>query len=173
VAALNQVQPYDWATFLRTRVYDLHAEVPENGFTQGGYKLVYNDDPPAWERHGRSEGAGGPEARFGTSFANSVGFSVMGDGSLGGVVWDGVAFKAGLVPGDQLVAINGDTFTAAKLKDAVLKAEKGTDPLVFVVKQGDHVKTVSLDYHGGLRVPHLQRVEGTPDRLDDILKALP
>ena len=45
VAALNQVQPYDWTTFLRERVYELHPEVPENGFTQGGYKLIYNDTP--------------------------------------------------------------------------------------------------------------------------------
>ena len=46
VKALNQVQPYDWATFLRERVYELHPQVPENGFTQGGYRLVYNDTPP-------------------------------------------------------------------------------------------------------------------------------
>jgi hypothetical protein len=32
------------------------------------------------------------------------------------------------------------------------------------------MKTVSLDYHGGLRIPHLERVDGTPARLDDILK---
>ncbi len=37
------MQPYDWAKFLRERVYELHPQVPEEGFTQGGYKLVYND----------------------------------------------------------------------------------------------------------------------------------
>ena len=51
VAALNTVQPYDWAGFLRARVYDLDPQVPENGITQGGYRLVYNDDQPEWMKH--------------------------------------------------------------------------------------------------------------------------
>ena len=168
VAALNKVQPYDWATFLRTRVYELHPEVPEGGFTQGGYKLVYNDAPPVWERHGGGNDA--MSARFGMSFATSLGFSVMAEGMLGNVVWDSPAFKAGLVPGDQLVAVDGDAFAPPKLREAILKAEKSSDPIVFVVKVGDRVKTVTVDYHSGLRNPHLERVDGTPDLLDDILK---
>jgi predicted metalloprotease with PDZ domain len=172
VAALNKVQPYDWAGFLKTRVYDLHPEVPEGGFTQGGYKLVYNDAPPAWERHGRGEGAGGggEMGRFGMSFATSLGFAVMPDGTLAQVVWDGPAFKAGLTPGDQIVAVGSDVFTPPKLREAIVNAEKGSDPIVLLVKEGDQMKTVSLDYHGGLRIPHLERVDGTPARLDDILK---
>ena len=165
VSALNKVQPYDWATFLKTRVYDLHPEVPEGGFTQGGYKLVYNDSPAAWEKHG-----GGPMQRFGESFTTSLGFIVATDGNLFGVVWDSPAFKAGLAPGDQIVAIGSDVFTPAKLHDAVIAAEKSTDPLLLLVKDGNQMKTVSIDYHGGLRNPHLERVEGTPARLDDVLK---
>ncbi len=46
--ALNTVQPYDWAGFFRTRVYEVNPKVPENGFTQGGYRLVYNDQEPEW-----------------------------------------------------------------------------------------------------------------------------
>ncbi len=168
VAALNQVQPYDWKTFLQERVYELHPEAPENGFAQGGYKLVYNDTPFPGERRGAAE-----NPRFGTSFATSVGFNVMMDGSLGGVSWDGVAFKAGIVPGMQLLAVDGEVYTADKLRDAIRKAEKGTDPITLLLKDRDQIKTVALDYHGGLRVPHLERVEGTPDRLDDILKAVP
>jgi len=30
---------------------------------------------------------------------------------------------------------------------------------------------VRIDYHDGPRYPHLERVEGTPPRLDDILAA--
>jgi predicted metalloprotease with PDZ domain len=51
VAALNTVQPYDWAGFLRARVYDVAPQTPENGFTQGGYRLVYNDNQPEWMKH--------------------------------------------------------------------------------------------------------------------------
>jgi predicted metalloprotease with PDZ domain len=169
VAALNKVQPYDWAGFLKTRVYDLHPEVPENGFAQGGYKLVYNDTLPAGERRGG--GQGGPEmGRFGMSFATSLGISVMPDGTLANVTWGGLAFKAGVVPGVQILAIGSDVFAPQKLREAILKAEKSSDPITLLVKDADQVKTVTIDYHGGLRVPHLERVEATPDRLDDILK---
>src|SRR5271156_3406731 len=69
VKALNEVAPYDWQGFLQERVYDLHPEVPMNGFTQGGYKLVYTDKPVEWfdkelEKHGLAD------------FATSLGFSV-------------------------------------------------------------------------------------------------
>ena len=48
VKDLNEVAPYDWKTFFQKRVYDLHPQVPMNGFTQGGYKLVYTDKPTEW-----------------------------------------------------------------------------------------------------------------------------
>jgi predicted metalloprotease with PDZ domain len=169
VDALNKVQPYEWTTFFRTRVYELHPEVPENGFTQGGYKLVYNDTPPVWERHGGGAGAAAV-GRFGISYATSVGLSFMPDGTISSVVWDGPGYKAGLTQGMQIIAINGDVFAPQKLKDAILKAEKGTEPITLIVKAENAVKAVNVDYHGGLRVPHLERVEGSPARLDDILK---
>ena len=83
VKALNTVQPYDWAGFFRTRVYEVNPNVPENGFTQGGYRLVYNDNEPEWLKKADSS--------RGVSFATSLGFSVKSDGSLdwlfGGTVW--------------------------------------------------------------------------------------
>jgi predicted metalloprotease with PDZ domain len=163
VKALNEVQPYDWATFLRERVYELHPQVPENGFKQGGYKLVYNDSAPSWEKQ-----AANP--RFGASFATSIGFSVMQDGNISGVEWNSPAFKAGLAPGMDLLAVNGETYTPDKLKQAILKAERETAPINLLMKDRDQIKPATVDYHGGMRYPHLERVEGTPDRLDAILK---
>ena len=157
------MQPYDWAKFLRERVYELHPQVPENGFTQGGYRLAYNDTPPSWAKHGA-------DPRFGVSFATSLGISVTQDGNLGSVEWDSPAFRAGLVPGMQLIAVNGETYTPDKLKQAILEAEKQTTPINLLMKDRDQIKAVSVDYHGGMRYPHLERVDGTPDRLDAILK---
>ncbi len=168
VAALNKVQPFDWTNFLRTRVYELHAQVPMAGFTQGGYTLVYNDTEPAWAKHGLP-------ARFGTSFATSIGFSVMSDGSIGRMQWGSPAFKAGLTPGMHLVAVNGDAVggngagAGDLLKEAIVKAEKNTKPIHFLVSDGGKVFNVDVDYHSGLRYPHLERVSGTTDRLDTIL----
>lgn len=36
-------------------------------------------------------------------------------------------------------------------------------------KRGDYYKIIALPYFDGLRYPSLQRVDGTPDRLDEIL----
>ena len=161
VAALNTVQPYDWAGFLRTRVYDLAPQTPENGFTQGGYRLIYNDDEPDWVKH--------PDSSRATSFATSLGFSVKGDGSLQGVWWNSLAFKAGITPDMELQAVNDQKFSIVVLREAVLSAEKSKEPIKLLLKRGDEFVTVNIDYHGGLRYPHLERVETIPDRLDAIL----
>ncbi len=161
VSALNTVQPYDWAGFLRARVYDLEPQVPENGITQGGYRLIYNDNQPDWLKH--------QDSSVGASFATSLGFSVDKDNNLGNVRWDSLAFKAGITPDMQLQAVNDQKYTPALLREAILSAEKSKEPIKLLLKRGDEFVTVILDYHGGMRYPHLERVEGTPARLDAIL----
>jgi hypothetical protein len=41
---------------------------------------------------------------------------------------------------------------------------------VLLKYQGEY-KTVAVDYHGGPQYPHLVRLEGTPDYLDEIIAA--
>ena len=165
--ALNVVQPYDWTGFLRTRVYEVNPNVPENGFTQGGYRLVYNDNEQEWMKKA--------ENVRGVSFATSLGFSAKPEGSpdsrgsLESVGWDSLAFKAGITPDMQLLAVNDQKYTAAGLRETIVAAEKSKEPIKLLLKRGDEFLTVSLDSHGGMRYPHLERVETTPDRLDAIL----
>ncbi len=161
VAALNKVQPYDWAGFLRARVYDVAPQVPENGITQGGYKLVYNDDQPEWLKHMDPQQA--------SNFSTSLGFAVKNDGEFTGVTWDGPAFKAGITPDMSIQAVNDQKFSVENLRQAVLAAEKSGTPIKLLLKREDQFSTVTLDYRGGLRYPHLERVEGTTDSLDAIL----
>ena len=161
VAALNKVQPFDWAGFLRARVYDVAPQVPENGITQGGYRLVYNDTEPEWLKH--------QDPTRGASFGTSLGFALDKDNVVDGVWWDSPAFKAGITPDMHLEAVNDQKVTVAGLREAILSAEKSKQPIKLLLKRGDEFVTVNLDYQGGLRYPHLERVEGTPDRLDAIL----
>jgi predicted metalloprotease with PDZ domain len=161
VKALNAVQPYDWAGFFRARVFDVAPQVPQNGFTQGGYRLVYNDTQPDWLKH--------QNPRFGNSFETSVGFSVGEDGNIDTVVWNGPAFKAGITPEMHLEAADDQKYTSELLRETILAAEKNQQPIKLLLKRGDEYRAVSLHYHGGMRYPHLERVEGTPDRLDAIL----
>jgi predicted metalloprotease with PDZ domain len=168
VKALNAVQPFDWAGFFRTRVNEVNPNVPEDGITRGGYRLVYNDTQPDWWKKA--------ESVQGASFATSLGFSMKSEssgpdsrGSLNSVGWDGVAFKAGMTPDMQLLAVNDQQYSAAILREAILAAEKNKDPIRLLLKRGNEFMSLSLDYHGGMRYPHLERVESTPARLDAIL----
>jgi predicted metalloprotease with PDZ domain len=168
VKALNSVQLFDWAGFFQARVREVSPSVPEEGFTRGGYRLVYNDTEPEWMKKA--------DSFRGASFATSLGLSLKSEsgtgasaGSLDNVYWDSVAFKAGITPDMQLQAVNDQKYTAATLREAILTAEKSKEPVKLLLKRGDEFVTVSLDYHGGMRYPHLERVETTPDRLDAIL----
>jgi predicted metalloprotease with PDZ domain len=162
VRALNSVQPYDWANFLRERVYDLHPEVPEEGIAQGGYRVTYSDTPPAWLKRSETPGS------F-ASFATSLGFAVKSTGEIGNVWWGSPAFKAGMTSDMNLAAVNGKAFSVEVLRTAIVNAEKDTSPLRLLVERGNDFQTIEIDYHGGLRYPTLSRVDGTPDLLDQIL----
>jgi len=166
VKTLNGVYPYDWATFLRTRLDghgpdDTHG-APLDGLKRGGYKLVYTDTPTDFYKALEAR-------RKSNSFAYSVGFSVTKDLTIGSVLWDSPAFKAGMAPGGTLIAVNGRTADIDTLKAAITAAKTSADPIELVVKVDDYVKTFRIDYHGGLRFPRLERIEGTPALLDDIL----
>ena len=93
------------------------------------------------------------------------------DGKVGEVFWDSVAFKAGVAPGMTIVAVNGKAYTHGRLQDA-LKAAKADPklPTELLIRGADTFSTIRLDYHDGLRYPHLERVEKTPDLLSSILQ---
>lgn len=167
VAALNAVQPYDWQGFLQERVYTLAPHTPEEGITRGGYRLTYTDTEPEWQKRQSHDEEDEPE-----SFGTSVGFSVAKDGTLAHVWWDSPAFKAGMTSGMQITAINGTAFKLELLRETLLKAEKDSAAIQFLVKRDGHFETIQIDYHGGLRYPKLERVNGAPDRLGAILTAV-
>jgi predicted metalloprotease with PDZ domain len=162
VAALNAVQPYDWASFLRTRLDGHGPGAPLDGLKRGGYRLVYTAEESAYARTANAR-------RKITDFTYSVGFMVGPDGKLADVQWDGPAFKAGLTAGTQLVAVNGRAYDADVLKDAI-KAAQGSGPTVeLIVRSGDIYRTVKIDWHEGLKYPHLERIGAGPASFDEIL----
>ncbi|RDS84283.1 M61 family peptidase [Dyella psychrodurans] len=153
IKTLNQVQPFDWAKFLRDRLDYTGADLPEHGIERGGWKLVFNDTPNGEEK--AYEGI-----RHGVNLAYSMGLMVNQSGRIGDVQWNGPAFQAGLVPGLTIVAVNGRDYSADVLKDAVTAAKSSQAPIELLVKNVDVYSTVKVDYHGGLRYPHLVRADG-------------
>ena len=166
VDGLNAVVANDWSTFLRKRLdsNELHAPELPGIDALSGYKLIYTDKPNYWSSLLESDGL---DARY------SLGLTVASNGVLGDVIIGGVADKAGLGPGFQIVAVNGRGFTPGLLRAAIKDAKwdaPGAGPSIdLIVENTGYFKTISLKYHGGERYPQLQRVADSPDRLDDIL----
>ncbi|RRA48126.1 M61 family metallopeptidase [Acidipila sp. EB88] len=170
VKALNTVAPFDWDGFLKTHVYDLHPAVPEDGFTRGGYKLVYTDKPTAWiEKAQTAAGYADFSTSLGFTIGSARGGNSGGGSMVGSVYWNSPAFKLGVTPDMELISVNGTAYAPALLKKTILDAEKDSKPIELVFKREDKYQTLAFDYHKGLRYPSLQRVEGTPARFDDIL----
>ncbi|HEX5473326.1 MAG TPA: hypothetical protein VFX12_01590 [Vicinamibacterales bacterium] len=162
VKALNAVVPYDWATFLHTRLQGHGPGAPLDGITRGGYGLVYTDTPSAFTR--ASE-----QRRHTVDLTYSLGLTVSRDATLSNVLWDGPAFEAGLTDGARLLSVNGAAYDGDLLKTTVTAAKSSKTPIALTVQSGNRVWTVQIAYHDGLRYPHLEREPKTPARLDEIL----
>jgi len=166
VAALNTVYPYDWTKFLRTRLDRRGPGAPLDGITRGGYKLVYTDKPSAFLKS--AEGL-----RHAHSFNWSIGLSLGSGGTITTVVWNSPAYRAGLVRGGKIIAVNGLSYEDADdLATAITLAKSTQAPIELIVQYDRHFQTAQIAYHDGLRYPHLERVAGTPALLDDVLAPL-
>ena len=165
---LNQVVKYDWATFLHDRVDNINPRADVAGIEQGGYKLVYTDKPTDSDKLLAS--ARGP--RGGINVWYSIGIRVSSEGNISDVRWNGPADKATLAPGQKIIAVNGTVFSGDALIEAIRAAKSKPDPIHLIIQSETAISTIDLNYHDGERYPSLQRIEGTPDYLNDITKPL-
>ncbi|HTH66630.1 MAG TPA: peptidase M61 [Rhodanobacter sp.] len=165
VGALNGVVKDDWASFLRARVDAIDPPLL-SGLAASGWKLVYTDKQSAYEKQYDSR----PEpARHLYNFAWSIGLTMNKQGEVNDVRWNGPAFKAHVSTGATLVSVNGQAYTRDVLKDAIAAAKTSKSPIQLLLKYQGGYRTVSVDYHGGLQYPHLERIEGTPDYLSEMI----
>jgi predicted metalloprotease with PDZ domain len=165
VAALNAVEPYDWATFLNSRLRSTEPHAPLGGIEHSGWKLVYDGE--------RSEFLKAEEAeRRMTDLSYSLGLKVKDDGTVIDIAYGGPAQKAGIAPAVTIVAVNNRQFTATVLREAVEATASATKPLELLIKTGDYYETHRIEYRGGERYPHLVRDPAVPDLLSAILTPL-
>jgi predicted metalloprotease with PDZ domain len=167
--ALQAVAPYNWAGYFHDRLTSTSAQAPVGGIEMGGWRLDFTDRPPSPRGGG---GGGGGRFGGGANTTYSLGLRLGTDGTVQESIVGEPAFLAGIVPGMRVVAINDRAYTSELLRDALKAATKNEQPIRFLVVNDDYYKTVSVNYHGGERYPHLVRVEGKPDLLDDIAKPL-
>jgi len=78
--------------------------------------------------------------------------------------------NAGIAPGMTVVAVNGKEYSGDGLRAAITAAKGTNEPIELLIQNGDYYKSYKVDYHEGLKYPHLVRDETKPDLLSDILR---
>jgi predicted metalloprotease with PDZ domain len=163
VSGLNQVVPYDWAMFLRTRLDKTGDHAPLAGVENSGWRLVYTDQQSDFLKARE-------KARKFTTEWYSIGIDLNSKGKITDTVKGMAAENVGIAPGMTVVAVNGREYSADVLR-AAIKAAKGTSgPIELLIENGEFYKTYKVDYHDGLKYPRLERDAGKPDLLSDILR---
>jgi predicted metalloprotease with PDZ domain len=162
-AALNGVSKYDWAGFFNARLQSLAPHAPLGGIELSGWKLVYTDTSSSIE-----EALESSHKTVDLDF--SIGIVLGDEGEMIDVVPNSPAAKAGLAPGMKLIAVNGRKFSNDILLDAIRGTVKASAPLELLAANGEFYTTYRVDYHLGLRYPHLKRIPAKPDLLSLIIK---
>lgn len=161
-ATLGKIVPYDWKGFFAERVYAVQPRAPLGGIAGAGWKLVYTDQPNAYQKL-RAKSSKLVDETF------SLGIWVKEDGTVDDIVTGSPAWDAGLGPGMKIVAVNGRAWTTEILPEEVPAAKGASAPIEIAVQQGDALKTFRVNYHEGERYPHLERDASKPDLLGAIL----
>ncbi len=155
---LNGVEPYDWHEFFENYVYRIAPEPPTDELARAGWRIVYDDRPNAFIS---AEEAG----EHGTVGWYGFGADLSGDGVVRDVREESPAWRAGLAPSMKVLAVDGQQFSEDALEYALRRAQHSAAQIALITVQTGWYQTLSLDYHDGLRYPHLERIPGTPDML--------
>ena len=157
---LDDVAPADWPTILTTWVR-AHDELDTTtGLASHGWQLVFTESPTAAFRASEEE-AGVSDLSY------SIGLSAANNGTVRSVSWNGPAFRAGLRPGLNILAVNAEPYTRERLLSAVRTASMR--PVVLTVDQDGRSADRMINYRGTLRYPKLDRIPGVPDELARLL----
>lgn len=159
VRALNAIAPNDWRAFLDERVYHVAPRPPLAALEAAGWRLTYNDTPN-WYAALRERTNKQIDASF------SLGMWIKNDGTIADVVYGSPAAAAGLVPKMKITALNGRKFDGDVLHEEL----RAKQPIDVFVEQGSFAGRFHIDYSGGEQFPHLERIEGKPDVLSEIMR---
>ncbi len=170
VAALGKIAAQDWGTFFREKLTSHSAQAPTDGIESSGWRVVYTDQMPEMLRAKETI-----QQRMELGY--SIGISLQtapGEhfGRIIDVVPGSAAEKAGFAPGMKLIAVNGRKWSPDLLRAALREAKTDTKPIELLVENDEEFANYGLDYHGGARFPHLERIEGKEDGLAAILRPL-
>ena len=160
-AALSAICPYDWHTFFESRIYRVDSRPPVEGLEAAGWRLIYNATP-------NNEPFYSDLLPMSYNGVYSIGVSVKKDGTLFDVIPGTPAYEAGLGPDMMILAVDGHVYSANVLNEAIAHPQNGK--ISLLVRNFDSVEPYEVQYSGGVRYPHLERIPGSHDYLSEILE---
>jgi predicted metalloprotease with PDZ domain len=161
VNTLNAVAAHDWRSFLNQRLTSTSPNPPLGGIEAAGWRLVYSDKPNLAIEHGE-------KANKSADLSSSLGFGVRENGTIADVIPDSPAARSGVIAGAKIIALNGRRFSNDALRATLKASPKATTPIELILETGEYYSTAKIDYHGGVRYPHLERIPGRADLLDTL-----
>ncbi|MGB8538899.1 MAG: M61 family peptidase [Acidobacteriaceae bacterium] len=164
VDGLNRIVPYDWNSLLQGNLLATRPTPVSPGLEAAGWTVTYTDDPnqAAVDAESITQQA---------DLSSSIGLIVDQDGTIVDVAPDSAAGRAGLSPGSKLMGVNQHVYSADLLRQSIVGAETVLPPIELLTLTDGYYANVPVDYHQGLRSPHLTRISGKPDLLTTILQS--
>ncbi len=163
VAALNHVVAFDWNGLLQGDLLATRPTPVSPGLEAAGWTVVYTDEPngAAVDMETVSQQA---------DLSTSIGLVIDQDGTIIDLVPDSAAGRSGLAPAMKLMGVNHRVYSPDLLRQAIVNAETNQQAIDLLTLTAGYYADFSVDYHGGLRSPHLTRITGKPDLLTSILQ---
>ena len=160
-SALSAILPYNWHSFIEAHVYQVNNKPPTDGLESAGWRIVYNATP-------NNESFDSDLLPIDYYGQYSLGIYTKKDGAIVDVVPGSPAYQAGLGPHMTLLAVDGHAYSADTLNESIAHPQNGK--ISVVVRNFDSVQTREIQYAGGVRHPHLERIPGSHDYLSEILE---
>jgi len=159
---LNQVFPHDWRAFLTLNMRTAGLPAPVEGIEAAGYRLVWKEEPnPA--REGQMSSTGFLDLLY------SLGVNLSSSGEVTQTLWDGPAFRAGLVDGMTIISVDGQEYSGDVMKAAITAAKTSDKPIRLIVKRDEAITPLEIAYDGGLQYPWLEPAAEGEQPLDRLL----
>lgn len=162
VSTLGQLMPMDWDGLIRRRVESVQPIFDPAVADRLGYRFEATSTAPAI-----------PASTFrypsGVDLFDSIGVIFGGDGSVSDIRLDSPADRAKLGPGMKVIGVEAMKWNAARMKAAVAGAA-GLRPIELLVEDGQHLRTIQIQYFEGAKYLSLLPIDGRVDLIESIAK---
>jgi predicted metalloprotease with PDZ domain len=163
VNALNQVVAFDWDNLLKSDLQATRPRPVSPGLETSGWSVAYTDEP--------NQAATDEEiVSQQTDLSSSVGLIMDQDGTIVDIVPDSAAGRAGLAPATKVMGVNHRVYSADLLRQSIVHAETNQEPIDLLTLTDGYYTEYQVNYHGGLRSPHLMSIAGKADLLSTIMR---